>query len=72
MKIGLLLSYFFIFYWGFIFNHIYWLKLLGDPRIGLMIYFGTATAIALMEIFSFFERDYREQDNAGDSSNFFG
>ena len=58
-KTGLLLSYFFIFYWGFISNRIYWLELFGDSGIGLMMYFGTATAIALMGVFSFFQTDHR-------------
>ena len=58
-KTGLLLSYFFIFYWGFISNRIYWLEVFGDSGIGLMIYFGTATAIALMGVLSLFQHDHR-------------
>lgn len=57
-KTGLLLTYFFIFYWGFISNRIYWLEVFGDSGIGLMMYFGTATAIALMGVLSFFQHDH--------------
>ena len=53
-KTELLLSYFFIFYWVFVSNRIYWLEGFGDSGIGLMMYFGTATAIALMGVLSFF------------------
>jgi hypothetical protein len=58
-KTGLLLSYFFIFYWGFVSNRIYWLEVFGDSGIGLMMYFSTATAIALMGVLSFFQTDHR-------------
>ncbi len=58
-KTGLLLSYFFIFYWGFVSNRIYWLEVFGDSGIGLMMYFGTATAIALMGVLGFFQTDRR-------------
>ena len=58
-KTGLLLSYFFIFYWGFVSNRIYWLEVFGDSGIGLMMYIGTATAIALMGVLSFFQTDHR-------------
>ena len=57
-KTGLILSYFFIFYWGFVSNRIYWLELFGDSGVGLMMYFGTGTAIALMGVLSFFQADH--------------
>jgi hypothetical protein len=37
-KTGLLLSYFFIFYWGFVSNRGHWLELFGDNGTGLMLY----------------------------------
>ncbi len=58
-KTGLLLSYFFIFYWGFVSNRIYWMELFGDSGIGLLMYFTSATAIALMGVLSFFQADHR-------------
>ncbi len=58
-KTGLLVSYFFIFYWGFVSNRIYWVELFGDSGIGLIMYFFSATAIALMGVFSFFQQDQR-------------
>ncbi len=57
-KTGLLISYFFIFYWGFVSNRIYWLELFGDSGMGLMMYFFSATTIALMGIISFFQQDH--------------
>jgi hypothetical protein len=58
-KTGLLISYFFIFYWGFVSNRIYWLEVFGDSGMGLMMYFGCATTIALMGVISFFQSDHR-------------
>jgi len=58
-KTGLLISYFFIFYWGFVSNSIYWLELFGDSGMGLMMYFFSATAIALMGVISFFQSDHQ-------------
>ena len=58
-KTGLLVSYFFIFYWGFVSNRVYWLELFGDSGIGLMMYFFCATTIALMGVISFFQPDHR-------------
>ncbi len=56
-KTGLLISYFFIFYWGFVSNRIYWLEVFGGSGMGLMMYFGCATTIALMGVISFFKSD---------------
>jgi hypothetical protein len=58
-KTGLLLSYFFIFYWGFVSNRIHWMELFGDSGMGLMMYFFSATTIALMGVVSFFQSDHR-------------
>jgi hypothetical protein len=58
-KTGLLVSYFFIFYWGFFSNRIYWMELFGDSGIGLMMYFFSATTVALMGVISFFQPDHR-------------
>ena len=58
-KTGLLLSYFFIFYWGFVSNRTHWMELFGDSGMGLMMYFFSATTIALMGVVSFFQSDHR-------------
>jgi hypothetical protein len=57
-KTGLLVSYFFIFYWGFVSNRIYWMELFGDSGMGLMMYFFSATSVALMGVISFFQHDH--------------
>jgi hypothetical protein len=58
-KTGLLVSYFFIFYWGFVSNRIYWMELFGDSGIGLMVYFFCAASLALIGVVSFFQQDHR-------------
>ena len=57
-KTGLLVSYFFIFYWGFVSNRLYWMELFGDSGIGLMMYFFSATYVALMGVISFSQQDH--------------
>ena len=37
-KLGLLVSYTFVFYWGFIFNRVHFVTLLGETTIGLYLY----------------------------------
>lgn len=37
-KLGLLISYSFVFFWGFIFNRSYFVDLLGNTSSGLYIY----------------------------------
>lgn len=57
-KTGLLATYFFIFYWGFVTNRIYWMELFGDSGIGLMLYFFSGTTIALMGVICFFQSSH--------------
>ena len=57
-KTGLLLSYFFIFYCGFVSNRGHWLELFGDTGIGLVLYLFSATAIALMGVISIFQEKH--------------
>ena len=54
-KTGLLLSYFSIFYWGFVSNRGHWLELFGDNGTGLVLYFFSAAAIAMMGVISIFQ-----------------
>lgn len=37
-KLGLLLSYGFVFYWGFIFNRPYFVTALGETMVGMYVY----------------------------------
>jgi len=57
-KMGLLLSYFFIFYWGFVSNRGHWLELFGDNGTGLVLYLFSATAIAMMGVISIFQEHH--------------
>lgn len=46
-KLGLMISYSFVFYWGFIFNQDHFVSLLGETSIGLYLYgvFGLCMAL---------------------------
>jgi hypothetical protein len=46
-KLGLLISYAFVFFWGFIFNRNYFIDMLGNTTVGLYTYtlFGFSMAI---------------------------
>ena len=57
-KTGLLASYFFIFYWGFVSNRGHWLELFGDTGPGLVLYLFSATAIAIMGVISIFQEHH--------------
>ena len=57
-KTGLLLSYFSIFYWGFVSNRGHWLELFGDNGTGLVLYLFSATAIAMMGVISIFQEHH--------------
>ncbi|MZH13709.1 MAG: hypothetical protein F3742_02920 [Nitrospinae bacterium] len=57
-KMGLLLSYFFTFYWGFVSNQGHWLEMFGDNVTGLVLYLFSATAIALMGVISIFQENH--------------
>lgn len=46
-KLGLMVSYAFVFFWGFIFNRSYFVDLLGNTSMGLYVYtlFGLGMAV---------------------------
>ena len=46
-KLGLLISYAFVFFWGFIFNRGYFIDMLGNTSMGLYVYtlFGFIMAV---------------------------
>ncbi|MEK9629608.1 MAG: hypothetical protein VW455_11385 [Nitrospinota bacterium] len=57
-KTGLLFSYFFIFYWGFVSNRGHWISLFGDHGTGMVLYLFSATAVALMGVISIFQENH--------------
>jgi len=56
-KTGLLVTYLFVFYWGFVFNRKYFVDLLGQMTWGIYIYIVLGAVMALVIIISFFVRN---------------
>ena len=52
-KLGLLISYAFVFYWGFIFNRIHFISIMGENLIGLYVYAITGIAMLIMALLGF-------------------
>ena len=50
-KLGLLLSYAFVFYWGFVFNRSFFIDLLGNTSSGLYIYAFSGLVMAVLAVF---------------------
>ena len=57
-KWGLLVSYFFIFYWGFIANRLYWVDLLGGSTFGLFFFVFCGLGLILMGVVSVFQETH--------------
>ena len=55
-KLGLLVSYSFVFYWGFIFNRSYFIDLFGNTTIGLYTYTGFGFCMAVLAIIGMFKK----------------
>lgn len=55
-KLGLLISYSFAFYWGFIFNRAYFVNLLGETLVGMYVY-GVLGIVTLVLAFIGFIRN---------------
>lgn len=53
-KLGLLVSYCFVFYWGFIFNRGYFIDLLGNTSWGLVLYAFSGLAMPILALIGFF------------------
>ncbi|GAB4389757.1 MAG: hypothetical protein Kow0025_17140 [Thermodesulfovibrionales bacterium] len=53
-KLGLLLSYCFVFYWGFVANLRYFVNILGDTSYGMIGYIFFGIAMLLLAIVGFF------------------
>lgn len=58
-KLGLITSYFFMFYWGFVINRTYFVDTLGNATIGLYIYSIAGIVMAVIVITGFFVKSDR-------------
>ncbi|MBI5749123.1 MAG: hypothetical protein HZA00_08355 [Nitrospinae bacterium] len=54
-KLGLLLTYCFVFYWGFLFNKDYFVDMLGNTNWGLYLYAISGIAMSVTAIVGFFQ-----------------
>jgi hypothetical protein len=55
-KMGLLVSYSFVFYWGFVFNRNYFIDLLGNTTFGLYTYTLFGFLMAVLAIIGMFQK----------------
>ena len=55
-KLGLMVSYAFVFYWGFIFNRSYFIDLLGNTSMGLYTYAISGFSMAVLAIIGMFRK----------------
>jgi hypothetical protein len=53
-RLGLIVSYLFVFYWGFIFNSTYFVNMMGYFAWGLYIYAISGVVMAIIFLISFF------------------
>ena len=56
-KLGLLVSYAFVFYWGFIFNRTYFIDMLGNNTTGLYVYTIFGFGMAGLAIVGMFKKE---------------
>ncbi|MBN4079873.1 hypothetical protein JYT60_01405 [bacterium AH-315-C08] len=56
-KMGLLVSYAFVFYWGFVFNRPYFIDMLGNNTMGLYAYTISGFCMAVLSIAGMFQKD---------------
>jgi hypothetical protein len=55
-KLGLLISYSFVFFWGFVFNRSYFVDLLGNTSSGLYIYSLSGLVMAVLAVIGMLKR----------------
>jgi hypothetical protein len=55
-KMGLLVSYAFVFYWGFIFNRPYFIDMFGNSTMGLYAYTICGFGMAVLSIVGMFQK----------------
>lgn len=56
-KLGLMVSYAFVFYWGFIFNRAYFIGLFGDTSFGLYVYGISGVCMAGLAVVGFLHKE---------------
>jgi hypothetical protein len=56
-KLGLLISYCFVFYWGFVFNHNHFIDMVGNTTWGMMIYLFSGAFMLLIAVIGFFNQN---------------
>jgi hypothetical protein len=56
-KLGLLISYCFVFYWGFLFNKNYFVDILGSTNLGLYVYALSGFAMIIIAIIGFLVKE---------------
>ena len=54
-KLGLLVSYAFVFYWGFIFNRVFFVSALGETTLGLYIYAIMGLSMIIVTLIGFIQ-----------------
>ncbi len=54
-KLGLIISYCFVFYWGFIFGGEYFVNLQGENMLELYVYLACGLITAALDVISFFQ-----------------
>jgi len=55
-KLGLMISYAFVFFWGFVFNRTYFIDLLGNTNSGLYAYTLFGFFMAVLAVVGMFQR----------------
>jgi len=58
-KLGLMVSYSFVFFWGFIFNRSYFIDLLGQTTMGLYLYTLFGLLMAVLAVVGMLQSDRR-------------
>jgi len=58
-KLGLMVSYSFVFFWGFIFNRNYFIDLLGQTTMGLYLYTLFGLLMAVLAVVGMLQSDRR-------------
>jgi hypothetical protein len=53
-KMGLLVTYIFVLYWGYVFNASYFMDMLGNTTWGMPIYIFSGVAMVILVILGFF------------------
>lgn len=64
-KLGILISYTFVFYWGFIYKSDYFLDAFGNNSVGLYMYFIFGAFMVSMSLYGFFHEDKISQVGVG-------